>query len=209
MSRRRRCFHAIPVVIVGLSLSLGATVLAAQGGPPGGGPGGGGPGGRGGPPPGMMRQVRDPVILDGPPAPDSMAVIARLDSAMAARYARLYQHLMETTRADRDSVRAHQPRPRDPLTEVPPVEGAPDRSRDRELDRRMGTGPGGMPAEMQEVQNRMNRLELQQQNFDEALRDLLAKDQWNRYRDWREARRAEARRLAKEAEARRERRDDH
>ena len=156
----------------------------------------------------MMRRVADPVILDGPPVPDSMVVIARLDSTMPARYVRLYEHLMAITQADRDSVRAHQPRPRDALNEVPPADGAPDRSRDRELDRRMGPGAGGMPAEMQDVQNRMNRLELQQQNFDEALKDLLAKAQWNRYRDWREARRAEARRLAKEAAARRERRED-
>lgn len=205
MSRRCRRFRAIPVVILGLGLGLGlgASALGAQGGPPGGGPGG-----RGGPPPGMMRRVVDPVILDGPPVPDSMVVIARLDSAMAARYVRLYDHLMERTRADRDSVRAHQPRPRDPQGEVPPADGAPDRPHDRELDRRMGPGPGGLPAEVQDAQNRMNRLELQQQNFDEALKDLLAKDQWNRYRDWREARRAEARRLAKEAAARRERRED-
>ena len=208
MSRRSRRFRAIPVVILGLSLGLGASALAAQGGPPGSGPGGGGPGGRGGPPPGVMRRVPDPVILDGPPLPDSMVVIARLDSTLAARYVRLYDHLMAITQADRDSVRAHQPRPRDPLHEVPPADGAPDRSRDRGLDRRMGPGAGGMPAEMQDVQNRMNRLELQQQNFDEALKDLLAKAQWNRYRDWREARRAEARRLAKEAAARRERRED-
>ena len=53
----------------------------------------------------------------------------------------------------------------------------------------------------------MNRLELQQQNFDEALKDLLAKDQWRRYRDWREARRAEARRRAREREEQRERRE--
>lgn len=207
MSRRCRRFRAIPVVILGLSLSLGASALVAQGGPPAGGPGGGGPGGRGGPPPGM-RRVLDPVILDGPPVPDSMVVIARLDSTMAVRYARLYEHLMERTQADRDSVRAHQPPPRDPLNEVPPADGAPDRSRDRELDRRMGPGAGVLPAEMQAVQNWMNRLELQQQNFDEALKELLVKAQWNHYRDWREARRAEARRLTKEAAAQRERREN-
>ena len=124
MSRPDRRLRFIPALALPFCLVLSVGPLSAQGGPPGGGPGGG-PGGRGGPPPGMARRGMDPVILEGPPTPDSMEVIARLDSALTLRYTRLYEHLMETTRADRDSVLAHQPRPRDPLNEVPPADGAP------------------------------------------------------------------------------------
>lgn len=130
-----------------------------------------------GPPPGGMRSGGrgpgfDPVLREGPPAPDSMAQFVQLDANTRQRYATLYDNLMADTRVERDSLAA--------LRQARWAERAEGGGASRH--RQMGEGA--------EIRQDLAR---RQQQFDKALEEFLSKDQMKRYHDWREARRKEAR----------------
>lgn len=155
-----------PTVLLacGAILSVKQPVQAQQTPPPGGTPGGmhrwGG-----------HRPNFDPVIVEGPPAPDSMARLVKLDENAGQRYATLYENLMAATRTERDSLSALRQARRAEMEQ-----GGPGQ--------RHGMGAGAGLRE---------DLEHRQQQFDKALEDFFSKDQLKQYRDWREGRRKEAR----------------
>jgi hypothetical protein len=103
--------------------------------------------------------------------PDSMATLVGLDAGGAARYATMYQNLMASTKSERDSLAA--------------IRQARQASRDNGGGPEERGGPGGMRAIRQYLEDR-------QKQFDQALGDVLSKDQFKRYQDWREQRRRDA-----------------
>ena len=159
-----------------LALAAGTTSTAlAQypGGDPGAGEGapGGmhhgrgmrhGGGGRG-------MQAVDPVVVEGPPAPADFARITSVPDTEG--YARLYNHFMSTTRPQRDSLAA--------------ARGAMREAFDNQ-DREAGRGQMGA------MKSLADDLSHQQETFDGAVKDLISKDQWKKYQDWRADRRKEA-----------------
>jgi hypothetical protein len=158
-----------------LALSAGMTSMTlAQypDGDAGPGAGGGGPGGMrhghgmmGGGPGGGMRPL-DPVVVEGPPAPAEFARITSV--ADTQRYARLYGHLMTATRPQRDSLAAARSAMRDAFQD-----------RDREAGRR----------QMSLVKSLGDDLSKQQETFDDAVKEILKKEEWKKYQDWRADRR--------------------
>jgi hypothetical protein len=158
-----------PTILATCTIMLaGALTVQAQQSPP---PGGGGQQGMrrsGGRPP-----MLDPVVLEGPPAPDSMAALVGLNGDGLARYTTMYQNLMASTRPQRDSVTAF---------------------REARRNARMGSGEsppreGGMDA----MRSLRESLESRQKQFDQALeQDVLNHDQVKTYRDWRDQRRHDA-----------------
>lgn len=159
-----------PTVLLACSLLSAPALLLAQGGPPPGEHAGGRHG------PGGGRRMMDPMLVQGPPKPEEMVTIAGLDQAQTARYATMYTNLMAGTRQDRDSLKA--------LREARRQDAAPSQAGD---DR--GAGREGMKA----FEDLRNDLERQQRGFDEALKDVLAKDQLRKYQQWREDQRKEMR----------------
>jgi hypothetical protein len=121
----------------------------------------------------------DPVVVDGPPAPDSMAAMVGLSGDGLTRYTTMYQNLMESTRQERDSIatlREARHHARMSGGEGPPAAGGMD----------------GMRAIRGDLESR-------QREFDRALEeDLLSHDQMKLYRDWRDRRRHEAERRMRE-----------
>jgi hypothetical protein len=161
------------LVLAGLLVTMVVSApLAAQGGGTGQG-GGMGPGGgmgrrgmgMGGPRSGGF----DPVVLDGPPAPDRVDSVMTIDSAQKARYATLYENLMSSTKSERDQIR-----------------------QTREAFR-SGANPDEMQSRRGEMQGAMQTLADRQKSFDTALKDFLNKDQLKQYDSWRDARRKEMR----------------
>ena len=146
-------------------LTIATGMAVAQQSPP---PGGGGRGMR---PHGERSQSFDPVIFQGPPEPDSMAALVGLDAGGLARYTTMYQNLMAATKSERDSLAAAR--------------------HAREVSRGSSAGPQerGGPGGMREIRQ---YLEDHQKQFDQALGDVLSKDQFKRYQDWRDQRRHEA-----------------
>lgn len=130
---------------------------------------------------GMRGQRRltppDPVVLNGPPAPDEFARIVELPTDKVGRYAQLYDRLMSSTRPQRDSLAAMR---RD-------LRGAYEQG-----DREAAQQHRG------EFRPLMADLERQQASFDEALQPLLAKGQWKRYQHWRDDQRKRAEEERKE-----------
>lgn len=154
-------------------LVAGVLSLQAQQGPPPGGESRGMRPGGGRPP--MM----DPVVIDGPPAPDSMAQLVGLSGDALARYGTMYQNLMASTRPQRDSMVAF--REARPAARASGGEDRPPRE-----------GMEGMRA-LQEYLADKQRL------FDQALEaDVLDHDQQKAYRDWRDQRRHEAEKRMRE-----------
>jgi hypothetical protein len=126
----------------------------------------GGHGGRG-----RGAQMPDPVVLNGPPAPDSMAALVGLEGDAQSTYATMYENLMASTRAERDSLVA--------LREA------------RRNAWASGEGPRGGGG-MDQTRQIRDYLASKQKEFDQALPDVLSADQMKKYRDWRDQQRHDA-----------------
>lgn len=122
-------------------------------------------------PGGFQHGVPDRVLLEEPPAPPDFATIAAPDSAQSARYQSLYDNLMATTLADRDSLQATRSTMR-----------AARESQNHESMRRS----------MEASQPLVVALQGSQQAFDDALKAMLSSDQFKRYEAWRQQRRKQA-----------------
>jgi len=150
-----------------LVLALAATPAAAQSANDGGRYGGrhmgrmhGG--GHGTPP--------DPVVLQGPPPPDTLAAIAKLPADRTERYKALYDRFMAETQPQRDS-----------LATLRNSAGA-DAAGDREsMQRRRDVF---VPLD--------DELTRQQAAFDDELKGMLDKAEWKRYQKWRDQQRKDA-----------------
>ena len=149
----------------GAILTVTHPIHAQQSPPPGGGPGGMHWGGG-------HRPSFDPVVMEGPPAPDSMAQLVKLDTNARQRYATLYENLMSGTRTERDSLAALSQARRGEMEQG----GGPYQRHG------MGAGAG-----------LRDDLEHRQQQFDKELEGFLTKDQLKQYHDYRDQRRKEAR----------------
>lgn len=163
MTYEPKYYRLLPTVL--LATTLISAPLTAQIG--GGGMGGGA--GRHGMGMGGSRPAFDPVVLDGPPAPDRVDSVMTLDDSQKARYGVLYQNLMTSTKAERDEIR-----------------------QGREAFRN-GGGDEDMEARRGSMREAMQTLADRQKSFDTALKDFLGKDQLKQYNTWREARRKEMR----------------
>jgi Spy/CpxP family protein refolding chaperone len=162
------------VILLALAGGMTSTMLAQY--PDGdGGPGGGGAGGMrhghgmmGGPGRGMMKPL-DPVVAEGPPPPAQFATITSV--ADTQRYATLYDHFMTNTKPQRDSLAAARIAMRSAFED-----------RDREAARR----------QMSLLKSLGDDLAKQQETFDKAVKEMLKKEEWKKYQDWRADRRKEA-----------------
>jgi len=114
----------------------------------------------------------DPVLVDGPPAPDSFAVLVGLSEEQKTRYTAVYQDFMTATESDRAAARQARAALRDAAT-----------NRDR----------AGVREAMRQMRAPAEALEQQQRSFDAALKDFLAEDQLQRYGLWRESHRRRVR----------------
>lgn len=112
----------------------------------------------------------DPVVMDGPPAPERVDSVMTLEPAQKDRYTTLYQNLMASTKSERDQVREAREAFRNGGGDADPA--ARQHSRD------------SMREAMQTLTDR-------QKSFDTALKDFLDKDQLKQYDEWRKARRKE------------------
>ncbi len=123
--------------------------------------------------------MMDPVVIDGPPAPDSMARLVGLSGTALARYTTMYQNLMSATRPQRDSIAAFREARR--AARAGGGEDRPQRG-----------GMEGMRALQEYLANR-------QRQFDQALEeDVLDHNQQKAYRDWRDQRRHDAEKRMRE-----------
>jgi hypothetical protein len=110
----------------------------------------------------------DPVVLQGPPAPADFQKLVQLPDAKLAGYQNLYDHLMAQTKPQRDSVAA--------------LRNTMGDSEDRSSFQ-----------ERREIfQPLSEELTRRQAAFDDALKDMLDKDQWKRYQKWRDDQRKTA-----------------
>jgi len=111
--------------------------------------------GHGGTPP-------DPVVLNGPPAPDDFRQLVDLPEDKVAGYKNLYDHLMTETKPQRDSLAAL---------------------------RNQATSDAGDRASFEQRREAFEPLSQEltrrQQAFDDELKKMLDKDQWKRYDKWR------------------------
>jgi hypothetical protein len=106
----------------------------------------------------------DPVVLKGPPAPDDFRRLVELPDDKVASYQGLYDRFMAETKPQRDSLAALRNQ----------ASGGDTGDRDSFEQRR-------------EVFVPLNQeLTRRQAAFDDALHDMLDKDQWKRYQKWRE-----------------------
>jgi hypothetical protein len=163
------------------TLALAGSAAAQESGGYGGtgGPGmhGGHRGGMRGAGGGGMTRL-DPVVLQGPPAPAEFASIVQLPENQVGRYSQLYDRFMATTRPQRDSLDTLRSQMRD---------AAGNRDRDA-MSRQRG-----------QMEPLVKDLQKQQSTFDDTLKDMLEKQQWQRYQKWRDDQRKQA---AKEREDR-------
>jgi hypothetical protein len=110
----------------------------------------------------------DPVVLQGPPAPADFQKLVQLPDAKLPGYQTLYDHLMAETKPQRDSLAAL----------------------------RNGMGDSGDRSSFQErreiFQPLSQELTRRQAAFDDALKDMVDKDQWKRYQKWRDEQRKAA-----------------
>lgn len=154
-------FRALSLAL--LTLALAAPPAVAQYSTDSGAPQGGGYSGRmhgrghGTPP--------DPVVLKGPPAPDEFASLVQLPADKVDGYKVLYERFMADTKPQRDSLA---------MLRRDMTSGSD--SEDREAFQRR-----------REVFMPINEeLTRRQSAFDDALKDMLDKDQWKRYEKWRD-----------------------
>ena len=119
----------------------------------------------------------DPVVLNGPPAPDEFARIVELPGDQVDRYVQLYDRFISSTRPQRDSLAAMRRDTRDAFEQG-----------DREAAQR----------HRGEFRPLTEELERQQATFDQTLKPLLAKAQWKRYQHWRDDQRKQAEQERKE-----------
>jgi Spy/CpxP family protein refolding chaperone len=117
----------------------------------------------------------DPTLLDGPLMPEEFAALASLDASQESRYATLYQNLMGNTRSDRAAVQAARDKRRQQMTGGGQV--------DREA----------MRSERERLRPMYEKLQKEQETFDEALKDFLKPDQLKKYEEWKAAKREELR----------------
>ncbi len=177
---RARSFAMCLTLAAGVASTALAQYPNGESGP--GAPGGmrrgrGMMGGRGG----MGMTPLDPVVVEGPPAPAEFARITSVPDTQ--RYARLYNGFMSSTRPQRDSLGAARSALRDAFEE-----------RDRDAGRRQ---VGLVKSLGDDLSKRLN-------TFDNAVKDLVGKDEWKRYQDWRSQRRKEAEDRRHEVMGRRE-----
>lgn len=155
-----------------ITLALAGPALAQGGGGYGDAGGQGmrtghrGGGMRGG---GMLRL--DPVVLVGPPAPAEFARIVNLPTDQVSRYGQLYNRFITETRPQRDSLDTLRSQMHDAFA---------DRDRD------------AMQRQRSLAEPLTKELEQRQAAFDDALRGVLDKDQWQNYEKWRDAQRKQA-----------------
>jgi hypothetical protein len=112
----------------------------------------------------------DPVVLNGPPAPGEFARLVELPADKTDRYKGLYDRFMAETKPQRDSLASLR---RD-------MSGSEVRQRRAVF----------MPL-TQDLARR-------QAAFDDALKDMLDKNQWKRYQKWRDDERKAAEQERKE-----------
>jgi hypothetical protein len=166
--------HARSLALAFMFIVATTSTVLAQYPDGGGGPGGGGFGGRhrhgmmGDGPGGGMKQL-DPVVAEGPPAPAEFAKITTV--ADTQRYARLYEHFMTSTRPQRDSLANARSAMRSAFED-----------HDRDAARN----------QMDLLKSLGDDLSKQQETFDGAVKDMVKKDEWKKYQDWRAERRKEA-----------------
>jgi Spy/CpxP family protein refolding chaperone len=158
------------LVVITLALAGSAAAQA-----PGGYGGAGGPGMHGGYHGGMrgsggMTRL-DPVVLEGPPAPAELAGIVQLPENQVTRYAQLYDRFMATTRPQRDSLDTLRAQMRESVG-----------NRDRDA----------MGRQRSQMEPLAKDLQKQQATFDDTLKSMLDKSQWQRYEKWRDDRRKQA-----------------
>lgn len=110
----------------------------------------------------------DPVVLQGPPAPADFQKLVQLPDGKLPEYQSLYDHLMTQTKPQRDSLAA--------------------------LRTNMGDSDDRTSfQERREIfQPLSQELTSRQAAFDDALKDMLDKDQWKRYQKWRDDQRKAA-----------------
>ena len=166
MHRWRLHRRLAPTMLATCTLILiGALSLQAQESPTR--DGGRGMGRMGGRPP-----MPDLVVLEGPPQPDSMAALVGLSGDGQARYTTMYENLMAATKPQRDSMAA---------------------LREARMAARQGGGEGPRGrGGMQGMRALRDFLDGRQRQFDQALEDVLTRDQLKTYHDWRDQRRHEA-----------------
>jgi hypothetical protein len=151
--------RATPLLLLILALSAPAAPAQSQDGPP---PNGAPPMRMHGPGSGTPP---DPVVLKGPPAPGEFVRLVQLQDDKAGRYKELYDRFMAETKPQRDSLAGLR---RD-------ATGGLERGDRDSLQR------------LREVFMPLRQdLERRQAAFDDTLHDLLDKDQWKRYQNWRE-----------------------
>jgi hypothetical protein len=110
----------------------------------------------------------DPVVLQGPPAPADFQKLAQLPDAKLSGYQGLYDRFMAETKPQRDSLAA--------------LRGGMGDSDDRSSFQ-----------ERREIFMPLSQeLTRRQGAFDDALKDMLDKEQWKRYQKWRDDQRKEA-----------------
>jgi hypothetical protein len=146
------------------ALALATAALAQDSGGPSHGPSGAMRGREGMP-------ARDPVVLEGPPAPAELARIVDLPQDRLDRYTPLYDRFMTATKPQRDSLAALRRGMRDAFAD-----------RDREAISRQRAIMEPIARDLRE----------QQATFDDSLHGLLAEPQWKRYQQWREDERKRA-----------------
>jgi hypothetical protein len=112
----------------------------------------------------------DPVVLKGPPAPDEFSRLVELPQEKVAGYRGLYDRFMAQTKPQRDSLAV--------------------------LRNDMGGGDSGDRDSFQRRRDVFmplnDELTRRQAAFDDALHDMLDKDQWKRYQKWRDEERKAA-----------------
>lgn len=156
--------RAFPLALLTLALAAPAAVAQYSDGP-----GQSQYGGHGGRMHGMGRGTPpDPVVLQGPPAPLEFQKLVQLPDGKLPGYQNLYDRLMTETKPQRDSLAAL----------------------------RNGMGDSVDRSSFQErreiFQPLSQELTQRQAAFDDALKDMLDKDQWKRYQKWRDDQRKEA-----------------
>lgn len=180
-------FQVLPSILAACGILLvGPAAISAQQGGYGGGGGMHRFGNRGGGGGGGGSQSFDPVVLKGPPAPDSMSQLVGLDESGLERYKTLYENLMTSTQPERDSLAA--------LRQARRSGGGGGGGWGADSAGGAGGGQGrrggGMRGPASDLRNYFAD---RQQQFDDALTDILSKDQMKVYKDWRDQQRKEAR----------------
>lgn len=105
--------------------------------------------------------------FQGPPQPEIMRDSIGVSGGSLQRYTQRYQEYMAATKPSRDSVRANMQAMRTAFE-------SGNRSEAR--------------ARHETIERQVKQLTERDKKFDEGLKDILSKDQQNRYQEWRESR---------------------